>query len=200
LTWFLVAFTSALFSAAAAISQKKVLFKISALNFSLLLSFFNFLIVLPLLFKINFQDISPVAILILYGKSVLGSLAFLCVMLALKNMEISGALPLMALTPGVVALLAFLLLGEALSNLEIIGVFLLVSGTYILESGHHKDLLAPFKVFYQSKFHHYILGALVLFSVTSVLDKYLLRDFRVPPDGFLFFQRPSGPVRFPPGG
>ena len=108
-------------------------------------------------------------------------------MLAIKNMELSGALPLLVLTPGLVALFAFLILGEALSNLEIIGMVLLLSGTYVLER-RGKDFLEPFKVFVRSKNHHYIIIALLIFTATSIMDKWLLRDFQLAPSAFIPFQ------------
>ena len=62
-------------------------------------------------------------------------------MLALKNLEISNALPLLALTPGFVAVFAFLILGESLKTLEVVGLLFLIFGTFILESKNLKNIL-----------------------------------------------------------
>src|SRR4030042_854304 len=132
--WFFLAFTSALLSATAAISQKKILFKLDALEFSFALAIFNMFFSLPFFIVVDFGSLTFTSLAILYGKTIMGALAFLCVMLAIKNMEISGALPLMVLTPGLVAFFAFVLLGESLTNYEIIGMVILLVGTYILES------------------------------------------------------------------
>ncbi|MCF8240744.1 MAG: EamA family transporter [Melioribacteraceae bacterium] len=187
--WFLLAFISALLSAVAAVSQKKILFNLEALEFSFLLSILNALFALPFFLLIDFSSVTSTALLLLYFKTILGALAFLNVMLAIKNLEISGALPLMVLTPGLVAFFAFILLGEALEGSEIFGMLLLLLGTYVLEIHHKKDILQPFKIFYQSKNHHYIIYALLFFTATSILDKALLRDFQLTPYAFMGFQQ-----------
>lgn len=181
MTWFFIALTSAFLSAAAAISQKKVLFKLTAVEFSFLISIFNVVLSVPFLFYIDSFPVSTEGILILVFKSLIGSTAFLCIMLALKNLEISNALPLLALTPGVIAIIAYFFIGEALKQTEIIGLVLLISGTYVLESKFTGDLLHPFKTFYRSKFHHYILIAIMLMSVSSILDKVLLKQYNFTP-------------------
>ena len=187
--WFFLAFSSALLSATASISEKKVLFNTEALDFSFVLALFNMVLSAVFFFFVDFSNVTIVSLIVLYGKTIMGALAFLCVMLAIKNMEISGALPLLVVTPGIVAFLSFILLGEVLSALEIGGMFLLLSGTYILESGKSNDFLAPLKVFMKSRYHHYVIFALLLFTATSLLDKYLLRDYSMHPYAFMGFQQ-----------
>ena len=114
MTWFVVAIISALLSAFAAITQKKVLFNLGALEFSFLLSIVNLVFSVPFFFFIDYETINTLNLSILFAKSVIGVLAFLCVMISLKNLEISNALPLLALTPGFVAVFAFFILGESL--------------------------------------------------------------------------------------
>jgi len=181
MTWFFIALSSALLSAAAAISQKKVLFKLTAAEFSFLISVFNVILSIPLMFYIDSFPVSSEGIMILIIKSLMGSAAFLCIMLALKNLEISNALPLLALTPGVIAIIAYFYLDESLKHTELMGLVLLIAGTYVLESKFTGDLLHPVKVFFRSKFHHYILIALSLMSVSSILDKLLLKEYNFTP-------------------
>ena len=187
--WFTLALISAVLSAAASILEKKTLFTYDALEFSFILSAFNLLFSLPFFFYIDYSSVTAVSLLVLFFKSILGVLAFWCVMLALKNLEISGALPLMVLTPGLVAFFAFLFLGESLSGLEIAGMLLLLSGTYILEMKVEESLIHPVKVFMKSKSHHYIIFALLLFTVTSLMDKALLSRFKMTPYTFMAFQQ-----------
>jgi len=186
--WFFLALGSALLSAFAAITQKKVLFQLHALEFSFTLAIINLVFSLPLLLGLDLSTISTIGLLILYGKTILGTLAFLCVMLAIKNLEISGALPLMALTPGLVAVAAFILLGESLSEYEIIGMLLLLCGTYIIDARSNTKIFEPFKVFINSKNHRYILFALTLFTASSILDKVLLEKHNLTPLNFIAFQ------------
>lgn len=185
----MLAFMSAIFSATSTVLEKKNLFTMDALQFSFVLAILNMIFSLPFFASVDFASLSGASLLILYFKTILGSLAFLCVMLSIKNMEISGSLPLLVLTPGLVAFFAFIFIGESLGTLEIGGMFLLLAGTYILEAKPGYDVLHPFKVFYKSKYHHYIIFALLLFTVTSILDKVLLKDYQLPPQTFLGFQQ-----------
>ncbi len=187
--WYIPAFLSALLSAAAAISQKKILFDIDALEFSFVLSVFNLFFAAIVFFSKDITGITVTNLLILYIKTVIGALAFLNVMLAIKNMEISRALPLLVLTPGMVAFFAFFFLGEKLNLIEIIGMVLLLMGTYILEVKKNQKILEPFNVFIKSKYHNYIIYALLLFTISSVADKILLRNYHLKPTVFVGLQQ-----------
>lgn len=181
MTWFFIALLSAVLSAFAAITQKKVLFNRGALEFSFLLSVANLVLSIPFFFAINYSHLNSVNMTVLFVKSVIGVGAFLCVMIALKNLNISNALPLLALTPGFVAVFAFFILGESLKSTEVIGLALLVIGTYVLESKSLRDILFPYSVFVKSKYHRYILLALLLFTASSIMDKLLLIRLNLTP-------------------
>ena len=140
--WYLFALTSAVFSAIAAITQKKVLLKEKAISFTTILAFFNLIIAIPFFFFIDFSTLSTPGILILLLKSFLGATSFLFDMLGIKNLELSRALPLLVLTPGLVAIFSFILIGENLSITEILGISLLIAGTYIF-SLKRKKMLSP---------------------------------------------------------
>jgi uncharacterized membrane protein len=189
MNWFYIALISAVLSAASAISQKKVLFSLSALEFSFYVSLFNIILAVPFFFTFSIGSISPESIAILFVKSILGGLAFYCVMLALKNLDFSGALPLLVLTPGFVALFAFLFQLETLTIIQISGMFLLLTGTYLLEMKPKQAVLEPFKVFSSSPNYHYVGFALLLFTASSILDKVLLGKYKMPPNAFMAFQQ-----------
>jgi len=178
MNWFIIALISSFFSAFAAIAQKKVLFNRSPLEFSFLLAIVNLVFSLPFFFAVDYTTINLSNLSILFVKSLIGVAAFLCVMTALKNLQISNALPLLALTPGFVAIFAFFLLGESLKATEIIGLLSLITGTYILESKNLGEILFPLRVFFRSKYHRYVLAALLLFTASSIMavsDSPLLR-------------------------
>jgi len=188
--WYLLALISAFFSAAAAIFEKKVLFKEKALGFSTLFALFNLILAIPFFFFINFTQVTSLGFIVLIIKSFLGALAFLCVMQGIKNLELSAALPLLVLTPGLVALGAFIFLAEALTFLQITGMFLLMIGTYTLQikTKEKQKLLDPIKSFFKSKAYYYIIAALILFTTTSILDKAILKNFKLPLNAFMGFQ------------
>ncbi|MBK7629953.1 MAG: EamA family transporter [Ignavibacteriales bacterium] len=186
--WFLVAMISALLSAFAAITQKKVLFNLGALEFSFLLSLVNFIFSIPFFFFIDYSTINSINLSILFVKSIIGVAAFLCVMISLKNLEISNALPLLALTPGLVAFFAFIFLSESLKSIEVLGLLFLIAGTFILESKNIKEILSPSQLFKKSKYHKFIILALFLFTASSILDKVLLIKLNLSPVSITAFQ------------
>ena len=188
MTWFAIALLSAFLSAFAAITQKKVLFNIGALEFSFLLSVVNLLFSIPFFFFIDYETINSYNLTILFIKSVIGVGAFFCVMLSLKNLEISNALPLLALTPGFIAVFAFIFLGESLKLQEVIGLAVLIIGTYLLESQKVKEIFYPFSVFIKSKYHRFVVLALLLFTASSILDKLLLVKLNLSPVSLTAFQ------------
>lgn len=187
--WQLLALTSALFSALAAVFEKKALFKIDPLEFSLVLSAVTMILTLPFLFFVDPTTLEAGSLAVLFGKSVLGAFAFLMVMNGLKRLDISNSLPLLVLTPGLVAVFAFILLNESLSLFDIAGMVLLLAGTYLLQLKKGHSLLEPFRFVQQNKAYLYIIGAILLFTTTSILDKALLSKFRLQPEAFLPLQQ-----------
>ena len=188
MTWFVVALVSAFLSAFAAITQKKVLFKLGALEFSFLLSIVNLVFSIPFFFFIDYSTINTLNLSILFGKSVIGVAAFYCVMISLKNLEISNALPLLALTPGFVAIFAFFILGESLKSVEVLGLVFLIAGTFILESKNLKNIFTSVGDTAKSGYHRFIFLALLLFTASSILDKLLLIKLNLSPGSLTAFQ------------
>jgi drug/metabolite transporter (DMT)-like permease len=186
--WFWIAFVSAILSAVAAVMQKKALQDLDPLRFSVLVSAFTTVLSVPFLSAVDPGCIENLSLLVLFGKSLLNAAAFFCIMTALKHLDISRALPVMAISPMIIAILAFILLGESLSTLEFAGVILISAGTYSLELKKSESYLHPFRVLTGSKYHKYLLAALALISVSSVIDKVLLSKFKLPPVTFLVFQ------------
>ncbi len=190
MTWFYLAFISAVFSALAAISEKKVLFKLDALDFSFFVSVITLVLSIPFFFDAPLDLGFSTPLIILFIKAILSAIAFLCVMLAIKNLEISEALPLLALSPGLVAILGALLIGDVLVLNEWIGLILMLIGTYILElRKDDQSFIDPFKSLLRFQKYKYVFFALILFSVTSLIDRVLLKDFKLPPYTFMAYQQ-----------
>ncbi|MFO7445206.1 MAG: DMT family transporter [Ignavibacteriaceae bacterium] len=190
MNWFLIAFTSAVFSASSTILEKKALFSLNAFNFSFLVSIVTLLFSIPFFWLVQYDNVFSFSLLILFFKTILSATAFLCVMQAIKNLEISEALPLLAISPGLVAIAGSFLINDSLTGQEWLGVFLMVAGTYILEIQKQSDsLLEPFRVLFRSSKYIYVFTALILFMVSSLLDRVLLKDYMLPPYTFMAFQQ-----------
>jgi drug/metabolite transporter (DMT)-like permease len=187
ISWFLLALISALFSAAASIGEKKSLFTEQALVFCVILSFFNVICSIPLIFLSDVGGDAGPGQVALFIKSVLNVCAFFCVMQAIKRLELSYALPLLVLTPGLVALAAWMFLAEDLNGHQIAGLILLMAGAFLLELRRRIGFLDIFTTVVRSPGRGYILAALLIFTITSVLDKAILKQWSVEPVSFVIF-------------
>ena len=186
--WIYLAFASALLSAFSTILEKKVLFEEDALDFSFKLSLLNLLLSIPFFFFFEIREIAISSLLILFAKTVLSSLAFLNVMLMLKSFDISRSLPMMAITPALVAVLAYFIVGDNLSVYDISGIILLMVGTYMLEIKNGSKFLDPFVTIINSKAHRYIIYALLLFTATAIMDRFLLVKHNMHPVALMSVQ------------
>jgi drug/metabolite transporter (DMT)-like permease len=189
MSWFILAFISAVFSALSAVSEKKVLFSLKALDFSYVVSVVTLLFTIPFFFFIDYNIIYSTEMLVLFVKSLLGAAAFLCVMLAIKNLEISQALPLLALTPGIVAIAGVVFINDTLTNYEWLGIILMLTGAFVLEVKGEKKFQLSFSSPFSLIKYSYVFTALVLFTISSLLDRLLLKDYHFPPYSFMAFQQ-----------
>ena len=190
MNWFILALISALFSAVSAVSEKKALFTLNALEFSFIVSVLTLLLSLPFFFTIKLTELTSISLIILFFKTVLSAGAFLCVMFSIKNLEISEALPLLALSPGLVAIAGVIFVNDILSGIEWLGIILMVIGAYILELRKgSNNLLDPFKAMFSFSKYSYVFIALILFTITSLLDRVLLKEYKLPPYTFMAFQQ-----------
>ena len=190
MNWFLLAFISAVFSAASAVSEKKALSSLDALIFSFAVSIATLFLSVLFFFNIHLANISQVSFFVLLFKTFLNASAFLCVMFAIKNLEISEALPLLALSPGLVAVAGVIFINDSLTLVEWFGIFLMVIGAYVLElRKDNKSFFDPFKTLFHFSKYSYVFIALLLFTVTSILDRILLKKFNLPPFEFMALQQ-----------
>lgn len=188
MSWVLLATGSALLSAAAALTQKRCLARVPALEFSFLASASVLMLSLYVPATTDVFALGARAYGVLAFKSLLGGIAFLLVMHTLEHQPISGALPLLGLTPAVTAVLAQVVLGESLRPAEWGGLALVVAGAWLLETRPGTHALRPFAELAASGRHTAIGGALLLFALSAIGDKLLVSGMRVPPSVVLFHQ------------
>jgi drug/metabolite transporter (DMT)-like permease len=178
MNWVWIALFSAILSAAAAITQKKVLFSLSPIEFSFYLSLVLLVFSIWIPFSPSFTTPNFHTILILTIKSIIGAGGFLLVMVSLHRNDISSALPLLGTTPIATAVLAYIAIGEALLFTEWIGIGLMLVGAYIIEK---KPTLSIWNSLKASRTHNIIWIAVLFFAVSSVLDRILLARLTVHP-------------------
>ncbi|MCK9280538.1 MAG: DMT family transporter [Melioribacteraceae bacterium] len=190
MNWFVLSFISAIFSAAGAITEKKSLLNFDPLRFSFWSSFVTLIFTIPFFFYAVYPPNADTSLNFLFFKTILSAGAFYCVMISIKNLEISEALPLLALSPGFIAVFGVLLIGDDLSIQQWSGILLMLVGTYVLElkkgNNHFFD---PIKNLFTGGKYNYIIIALFLFTATSLIDRVLLKDFKLPPYTFMAYQQ-----------
>lgn len=183
LPWWVFAFASAIFATLFTIFRKKGTLKENAIEFELtrttFVALFAFLLIPFLTFKYTITSV-----LIIYFVSILATIGIILISKAIRHEEISEIMPLHNLTPGFLAILAFLFLDESLTRFQITGLILLIIGAYLLEIDHH-SFIKSFLRHIRSKYIDYAILSAFIFSVTALLDKYVINFYTTPFD-YLF--------------
>jgi len=172
--WYTFAFASAIFTSIAAVIEKKTLLKEHALEFSTVLAILNVLLSLFLLPLVDFNFPSNLWFLIIIA-GIFAAFAFLLIAKAVRHMEISSVSPILVFAPVFVLISSIIFIKENANLNQFIGIGFMVLGLYVLET-HKHDFLSPFKIMIKSKYIHYILLALILYSFSAIIERYILRD------------------------
>ncbi len=174
MVWFLFALGSAIFSALSALTEKKSLMKVHAMEFSCALAILNFLFSLPLIFLADF-DIPLFVLAVMYASSIIATVAFLFIAKGVRHLEVSLVSPLLNLNPAILATLAYFLLNERITHAQVSGIFLIMVGAYIVEINWKKHgILEPVKTMFHSKHTLFILLSCILYAFCSICDKFVL--------------------------
>ena len=153
-----------------------------ALFFSFAVSIVTLLFSIPFFYAVRFENISSISFFVLLIKTILNASAFLCVMLSIKKLEISEALPLLALSPGLVAVAGVIFINDSMKGIEWLGILLMVVGAYVLElRKDNKNIFDPFKTLSHFSKYSYVFIALLLFTVTSILDRVFIKEIQTSP-------------------
>jgi transporter family protein len=182
--WVILAIVSAVFFGTRQVVSKKVLMYEHAtehLTVACLLAFLFSLFFLP---KMSFGYSASIWGL-MYLKGLVLTIGWLLGSKALRHLEISYVTPLTNLTPVFLIVLSFIFLHEVPSALQYAGVALLIFGAYWLQADHHfSSMIRPWKVF-RNKYSLFMLVAIFFYSISAVLDKFVLAE--VDPYTYLSF-------------
>jgi drug/metabolite transporter (DMT)-like permease len=186
LPWYVYAFGAVILGTFFAIFRKKALQKVHSMQFESARTLAA--IILSLLFVpfVDF-DISFKAIVLMYVISLLAVIGLYFMAKSYKHMELSVLMPLTNLKLVFVALLGYFLLSETVNLKNILGIAIILAGAYIIEANHNtSDIKRPLKLLFQSKYSLFLLFAIVIFSVTALLDKILVTDYVTPATAMFF--------------
>ena len=161
----------------AKITGKKTMVHEHATEFMASRSVFIILFTLFLIPFVRF-DYSWTVYVLIYFTSILVVAGGIYINKSLRHGEISVIGPLQNLSPVFLLVIAYFILGETPSLRQLFGIFLLMLGAYSLEVGiTKKGFLEPIRVFFKSKIIHYLIFALVVFSFTATLDKFIVLNY-----------------------
>src|SRR3989344_1699294 len=177
--WLFYAFLTAILVSLTAIFQKGILKHEHVMEFSAVFTAMMAVISLIFIPKVNFAILNFKLLLIVYFFSWLSTLGFYFIMKALRHMEVSSLTPLFNLEVLFVAFLALVFLGESLRPINWFGIFILVLGTYFLQTNKLKNYLIFFKNI-RKRYFFLILLSLSLYSFSSLADRYILSNFLDP--------------------
>lgn len=167
LFYFLLAILSGFFTALSDVFSRKYIKKYSTDSFFTLYVRWLFCSILLLpLFSFKPPEITK-EIMLLYA--LLFPLEISAGYLYIKSIEVSEAslvLPFQSFTPAFIPIFAHIIIGEKYSPKGLIGIFLIVSGSFIILRGKTQSS--------EKKGIVYMLGAALIYSITSVLGRFTI--------------------------
>jgi uncharacterized membrane protein len=176
LTWLIFGILTAFFEAVKDVFSKQNLKKNDEYVVAWSLAFFSALFLVPFLFFIKIPQLNPQLnplfwMSLLIGGSINAVTAILYIK-AIKLSDLSLTVPLVALTPLFMLLTSPLIVGEYPNFFDCIGIFLIVTGSYLLNiKEKSQGYLAPFKALLHEPGPKLMLIVAFLWSITSNFDK-----------------------------
>ncbi len=174
----MLALYAAAFATFSTIIHKKLLFKEHALEFITTLAIISALFSFGFLIKSDFAfspSIWPVLIIL----AIINTSAVIYLTKAFRHLEISVASPLMGVEPAILVILAFLFLKESISFQQTWGLILTLVGGYLLEIKRENfSIFQPIKEAIKSKYIHYGLLAILLYSISATTTRYIINPER----------------------
>ncbi len=175
--WFWLTVASAILGAVELILSKKALHKVSAavLTWSLFtlsippLVYFAIREGIPTLNSLFFIGVFGSSLAFIFSKIIFNN--------ALKQNLISKILPLTAFSGIFTYFFGLILLAESIRPIPVLGLLSVLFGSYILNADQaREDLLKPFKLLFLKKESIFFLLAIMLGSLTAILDKWALSN------------------------
>ena len=146
--------------------------RLRSLNSTLLLTFINLSVLLPVSLGLLFYGFSPVPYyfyILVFITSVLFMIGQYFIIESLKSADLSKTVPMLSFTPVFTLLTSYIVLKEIPSALGLVGVMLIVIGAYIVNFSKYKT--KEIRFIFKDKASMQMLLVAFLFSITSVLAK-----------------------------
>ncbi len=177
MVWYVFAFLGAIFDSTFYMLSKQLLKTIDqyVLASGVFLSSF-FVLLLISIFQ-GIPDIGAAFYQSVFVTGILNVVAAILYYKALKMIDLSLSIPMISFTPIFLVFTSFFLLNEFPTAFGIVGIFLIVVGSYILNTTKNsKHLLDPFKEIFTNRAILYMLIVAFLFSISANFDKIVVKN------------------------
>ena len=175
--WLIFATGTAIFESLKDVASKHSLKNVNEYLVSWSLFAFSSPLLLPLLLFIEIPTLNFQFFLALIIGGSLNLIAFIIYTKAINLADLSLTVPLVTFTPLFLLVTSPLIVGEYPTISDTIGIFLIVTGSYLLNLGKRKrGYLAPFQAIVQEKGSMLMLGVAFLWSITANIDKVGVRN------------------------
>jgi bacterial/archaeal transporter family protein len=173
MNWLIYAFIAAAIFGFQDIISKIVLSKEHSNEFLTILYLSGLIFLLPFFKHIIVPDATSMLLIIIRSVTLAG--AYMLFIKALKHMDISEVSPLTNLRLLIIFLYGFVFLSEVIKWMQLLGAFVLMFGSYILESeGHIKNLHKTLIKVTKNKYVFYIIIYIILIPMTSIFSKLIV--------------------------
>jgi len=170
--WLIFAVLTALFESLKGVFSKKSLKGIDEYVVSWSLMFFALIFLAPLLLFIEIPALGGQFWIALIVGGLLGAVATVLYMKAIKESDLSLAVPMLTFTPLFLLITSPLILGEFPRSLGLAGILFIVAGSYSMNIKKMRDgYLEPFKALLKEKGPRLMLIVAFIWSITSNIDK-----------------------------
>ncbi|MCD6455565.1 MAG: EamA family transporter [Methanophagales archaeon] len=175
--WFIFAFLTALFEATKDVLSKKSLKDIDEYVIAWSLPCFALPFLLPILLFTEIPPLGERFWLALVTGGTLYAFTLVLYMKALKSSDLSITVPMLTFTPLFLLITSPLMVGEFPGIFGLIGIFLIVTGSYLLNiNKKSQGYFAPFKALLKEKGPRLMLVVAYNWSITAHVDKLGLQN------------------------
>lgn len=185
LPWYVYALGGAAVVAISSILEKDVLKHEEPAHFSSAVAFVGAIISIPFLIVAPWSTLTFLELSAIYVISFLSIGAWFSVAYAVKRLDVGEVSALLAVVPAATAVLAYILLGEALLPLQVMGLLAVVGGLLVLEAPHLRGVLMKVRNRSHTLGVIFILLAISLYAIGSIVDRVVLSRFLVDPITFV---------------
>ena len=173
--WFIYALIGAISQALFYFFDKRLLKKFGVFSLAAIIKIAPGIILIIISLSRGIPSLGPNLSFAIVMTAGLNVFAAILLFKALKQEDLSLAVPIISFTPLFLIATSWIILGEVPSDKGIIGIIFIVIGSYVLNiKGSLKNIFSPIKSILSNKAVLFMLGVAFLYSISSNFDKMVV--------------------------